>query len=245
MTLWLIGGVDPTGGAGLLRDAWTSGRVAPAREVHCVATALTRQGNEVPAEAFPVDAKRLAASLARLPEPDAIKLGLVPDELAQVLADELGRRGVPVVYDPVMAASDGGALGATEAVVRALASEVSVLTPNQSEARRLVQVRGTAMSASRLRDALGIDTLLLKCVGASAPDLVRDVLVDAEGELSFERPRVPGPDPRGTGCALATAIACGLADGVGAREAVSRAITWLDEARARTAPGPDGRAHLS
>ena len=39
--------------------------------------------------------------------------------------------------------------------------------------------------------------------------------------------RVPGPSPRGTGCALATAIAVELARGQGLTEAVGTAKEWL------------------
>jgi hydroxymethylpyrimidine/phosphomethylpyrimidine kinase len=70
-------------------------------------------------------------------------------------------------------------------------------------------------------------------------------LADEGGEQVFDRSRIEGPDPRGTGCALATAIACGLAAGASVREAVSCGIEWLDVARTRTEPGPDRRAHLS
>ena len=43
MSLGLVGGLDPTGGAGLLRDAWTAQSLAPSLSVRCVATALTEQ----------------------------------------------------------------------------------------------------------------------------------------------------------------------------------------------------------
>ncbi|HWB82183.1 MAG TPA: bifunctional hydroxymethylpyrimidine kinase/phosphomethylpyrimidine kinase, partial [Nannocystaceae bacterium] len=60
----------------------------------------------------------------------------------------------------------------------------------------------------------------------------------------FVRTRVSGVDPRGTGCALATAIACALGRGEALIDACAQAIAWLDEARLHTAPGPDGRPHL-
>ena len=96
----------------------------------------------------------------------------------------------------------------------------------------------------------------LQGVGAELPDLPTGL-----GEASFDQlshrsgdddllavgrggdPRRPvdiephvatGPDPRGTGCALATAIACGLARGDDLHDAVANAIAWLDTARTHT-----------
>jgi hydroxymethylpyrimidine/phosphomethylpyrimidine kinase len=56
---------------------------------------------------------------------------------------------------------------------------------------------------------------------------------------------VPGPDPRGTGCALASAIACELARRLELPLACERAIAWLDAARSRLVLGPEGRWHLA
>ena len=85
---------------------------------------------------------------------------------------------------------------------------------------------------------VGAFALLRKSVEVSQSSIV-DVLQTEEGARRLERPRVDGPDPRGTGCALATAIACGLARGASVHGAVTTAIAWLDEARTRARPvGP-------
>ena len=44
----VIGGMDPSGGAGLLRDGWTVEQRATKLQLHAVCTALTRQGEEAP-----------------------------------------------------------------------------------------------------------------------------------------------------------------------------------------------------
>jgi hydroxymethylpyrimidine/phosphomethylpyrimidine kinase len=46
----------------------------------------------------------------------------------------------------------------------------------------------------------------------------------------MSRRRVAGPSPRGTGCALATAIAVELALGAALRDAVEAAGDWLARA---------------
>jgi hydroxymethylpyrimidine/phosphomethylpyrimidine kinase len=54
-----------------------------------------------------------------------------------------------------------------------------------------------------------------------------DVLVGSDGERIFSTPRLPGRSPRGTGCALATAIASELAVGHPLADAVASAKAWL------------------
>jgi hydroxymethylpyrimidine/phosphomethylpyrimidine kinase len=70
-----------------------------------------------------------------------------------------------------------------------------------------------------------------------------DVLVAGSGTRVFEHPRVAGPSPRGTGCALATAIAVGLGRGDPLEVAIQRAATWLAGAIAASRPW-GGERHL-
>ena len=67
------------------------------------------------------------------------------------------------------------------------------------------------------------------------PDAV-DLFLDIDGETSLRAPRVDTLNTHGTGCTLATAIACGLADGMALPEAVARAHDFVQQA-IRTAPG--------
>jgi hydroxymethylpyrimidine/phosphomethylpyrimidine kinase len=140
-----------------------------------------------------------------------------------------------IVCDPVIAASDGGRLGADIDELRELARRVDLLTPNLAERAML--------EATSLLPGVAV-----LCKGEPVPDRpdrIRDRLRHGDGsELWFERPRLSGPDPRGTGCALASAIACELALGRSLVTAVVSGIAWLDGARRRVHPGPDGRVHL-
>jgi hydroxymethylpyrimidine/phosphomethylpyrimidine kinase len=82
---------------------------------------------------------------------------------------------------------------------------------------------------------LGSDNVLFKG-GHGEGDTVRDVLWTGGDFIPFETQRQPTRHTHGTGCTLSTAIACGLAQGQGLRDAVSRAQRFVQEA-IRTAPG--------
>lgn len=246
MTLWLIGGRDPTGGAGVDRDLATARVVAPELSLSVVVTAETEQGDGLPARATPRAPAELSRDIATLPPPIAVKLGLVPDPLVDAVIDALRPFDCPVVLDPVLVASDGGALGSSARGLQRVARWATLVTPNRTEARELAGT-GT-IDADELLEAvaaaLAPSAVLLKDGHGDDPDEVCDRLCAAGVIDRFPRARRRGPDPRGTGCALATAIACYLASGVALVEACARAIAWLDEARTKTVFGRDGRPHL-
>lgn len=243
--LWLLGGHDPTHGAGLYRDLVTARRLAPALPRRFAVTALTEQGHGRPARAHPVPAARLRARVSRWPRPRAIKLGLVPDELATTVAELVADTGAPVVLDPVLRASDGGSLGATPRGLAPLLAVATLVTPNRDEALALLDAAALPRDLSA---ALGrrfpATAILLKDGHGTDPARVVDRLILGPRITPYDRPRIPGPDPRGTGCALATAIATHLAGGTPLALAVAEAVAWLDAERTRGYPGPDGRAHL-
>ncbi|MBL8948761.1 MAG: bifunctional hydroxymethylpyrimidine kinase/phosphomethylpyrimidine kinase [Myxococcales bacterium] len=246
MSLWLVGGLDPTGGAGVGRDRATALAVAPTLEVVTVISAMTQQGDGRPARAVPTAPTTLRAALAGIGTARAVKLGLVPAACVEVVAAALRPLRVPRVLDPVLRATDGGDLGADVEGTHLLAACVDLLTPNRAEARALLgelpAQEDALVTAVRER---GLPSVLFKDAEDPDPAWVCDRLVHDGRCVDFRRPRVQGADPRGTGCALATAIACGLAQGRGVVEACASAIAWLDVARTRTHLGPDGRPHLS
>lgn len=264
-----IGGVDPTGGAGLVRDFLTARSLGAA--VRLVPTAWTEQSPtdgvrhieprpaaalmESIRDAVRVGPRNAAAAMA-------VKIGMLPDDATAAAVRE-GLQGFvgPVVLDPVLAASSGGALfaGDPEALV-ALAGRATVMTPNSQEAAILtgLPVR-TLEEAAAVGVALrgrGVKAVLIKgghlppttapYLDGPAPssvDLVADTLVDATGVRVFRSPRLSGPPVRGTGCALATAIAVGLARGLTLELAVIEARRWLVAALALPVAA-DGEWHL-
>jgi hydroxymethylpyrimidine/phosphomethylpyrimidine kinase len=113
----------------------------------------------------------------------------------------------------------------------------AIVTPNLPEAERLtgLEIGNEAQivrAAERLH-SFGTGAVLIKG-GHGKGEIVRDVLMSGDDNEIFEAPRIAGPAPHGTGCTLATAIACGLANELSLRDSVTAA---RDLVRAAIASG--------
>jgi hydroxymethylpyrimidine/phosphomethylpyrimidine kinase len=176
---------------------------------------------------------------------DCIKTGMLHsaatlDVVVEVIATRAA--GVPLVVDPVLAASDGTLLldeAALDAVKSRLIPRATVLTPNLPEAEILTGMRLRDLDdmkrAAAMLAALGSRCVLLK--GGHMPGaMVRDVFFDEKGMAVIESPRIETRHTHGTGCTLAAGIAVGLAQGMAPLAAVRRARLYLTAA-IRGAPG--------
>lgn len=237
MTLWLIGGLDPTRGAGVLRDALTAAKVEPSLPLRTVVTALTRQGGGAPAQSRAMSIDAFRYQLTDGPRPSAIKIGLVPDELTESVREFVLEMNVPTVVDPILRASDGGELGATIAGLLPLMRASTLVTPNREEAEALCSPAPTKLETVATRLGAGV-SVLLKGGPFSTPESVEDLLWHDGSRHRWSNARLP-TDPRGTGCALATAIAARLTRSADVPAAVESSIRWLAGARHRAVEAGD------
>ncbi len=139
---------------------------------------------------------------------------------------------VPVVVDPVIGATRGGRF-ADDATVLALRREIAslpnvILTPNLPEASTLLGGRtidrdGLAEAARDLQ-RLGCRAVLLK--GGHLDENPVDALATIDEVEILSGSRIEG-DVRGTGCILAMALACALAQGDPLRDAVQFARAFV------------------
>jgi hydroxymethylpyrimidine/phosphomethylpyrimidine kinase len=115
----------------------------------------------------------------------------------------------------------------------------SLLTPNAPEAAVLTgQVVETLDDLRRAGEALlsmGPRAVLMKG-GHLAGERLTDILMTPQGDTLFEGERIHSRHTHGTGCALASASATGLAQGMTLTEAVARAWAYVHQA-ILTAPG--------
>jgi hydroxymethylpyrimidine/phosphomethylpyrimidine kinase len=214
-----------------------------------VGTAWTEQGERRSIEAREPECVRegLLAALAQAGESAAVKIGMIANaRIARAVLVALASHPGPVVIDPVVRASSGLPLyDGDRASMLALARRATLLTPNLDEAAWLcsgpVRTQAEARQAARVLRDLGVAAVLVK--GGHLAGEATDVLLGPAGETLLSGPRIAGPSPRGTGCALATAIAVGLATGAVLEEAVATAKTWLTK-RIEEATTVDGERHL-
>ncbi len=254
----LIGGSDPSGGAGIQADIKTV--TALGSYAATAITALTAQDTRTVYEIMTVPAgfvlRQLRAVLDDIGA-DCLKTGmLVGANVVEALCDELSDRypDIPLVVDPVMAAKGGQRLldlDGCAALKRWLIPRATVLIPNVPEAEYLTGLKisnlAEAKTAARSLLDLGAGAVLIKG-GHLAGEQVRDVLLTEAKEHVFAAPRIPTRHTHGTGCTLASAIAAGIAQGLTLVSAVERAKAYVLHAL-RHAPGlghgqgPLGHAH--
>ena len=200
---------------------------------------------------------------------DAIKIGMLGNgEIAAAVADVLETIDIPLVLDTVILSSSGAALldeAGIKVLKKRLMPRAALVTPNFPECELLTAME--PRSEHRIRNCamvfkmLGVDNVLFKGGHASRPlrpshligatatspadagegdgDMLRDTLWTGGEFIPFDAPRQDTSSTHGTGCTLATAIACGLAQGRSLRDSVSRAHTYVQNA-IKTAPGLGG-----
>jgi len=234
-----IAGSDSGGGAGIQADlkaiaamgAWGATAV----------TCLTSQNLDGVRSVQPTDPAILADQIDAVREGfpvRAVKTGMLySSELIQIVVDRTTHHPpVPLVVDPVMVATSGARLLRDDAVATLrdhLLPLATLVTPNLHEAailaarevRTVPEMRDAAVAINQLGGA----AVLVKG-GHLAGDAV-DVLFDGEQFHELHARRIPssGAD-HGTGCTLASAIAAGLALGLGLPDAVSAAKRLLTDA---------------
>jgi hydroxymethylpyrimidine/phosphomethylpyrimidine kinase len=236
-----IAGSDSGGCAGIQADLET----IAAFGLHglSVITAVTAQNSRRVESIHPVPAREVAAQLDTVFDDfdiAAVKVGMVgrPAAIEVIGAALRAHRPRPTVIDPVLVSTSGTALLSARALKQArrqLFPLADLLTPNVPEAEALLgrPIRRDADLVPAARDLLedGARAVLLKG-GHLRGRVVRDVLVDAKSVHEFSHARLPFR-VRGTGCTLASAIACGLARGRGMRAAVHDAEVFLQTAMRR------------
>ncbi|WP_135076266.1 bifunctional hydroxymethylpyrimidine kinase/phosphomethylpyrimidine kinase [Terasakiella sp. SH-1] len=248
----IIAGSDSGGGAGIQADLKT---------VTCLGgyamtaiTALTAQNthgvsaiHDVPADFIKEQIRVVLTDLGA----DCLKTGMLSQPatihaICDVL-DELGM-DIPMVVDPVMVAKGGASLlaqQALEALKTRLIPRATVLTPNVPEAESLtglvIQSAEDMKKAAEKLFELGPQAVLMK--GGHLHEestAVTDYLFASDGMVHiFEGQRLKTRHTHGTGCTTASAIACGIAQGMSVDKAVKRAKGYVFEA-IRTAPGYGG-----
>src|SRR4029077_4543910 len=218
-----IAGSDSSGGAGIQGDPKTFAAFGVYGA--SVITALTAQNTRgvtgihlVPADFVCAQIDAVFSDLAV----KAVKIGMVA-QLATIDAIVAGlTRWSPrhIVLDPVMVATSGDRLLATDAVEALRAKLIplaSLITPNLPEAAALLD-EGIASDEHAVERqgkqllARGARAVLIKGGHGQGAESI-DYLFTGDGVIALSAPRVATRNTHGTGCSLSSAIAAGLAKG--------------------------------
>lgn len=254
-----LGGMDPSGGAGILRD--TLELAALGCQPMAVSLGETLQNGLACVRIVPPaldPAQRLEALAPHLSGPWGVKVGLCALDPASFrrLCATLRMLAPPLrIWDPILAPSAGVGLHAGEDL-RRMAGDLLpmgrwVVCPNRGEAAAFAGLPPEAIRTAGARDLAdpwleaGAAAVWLKG-GHAAGDEIQDLWISREALTPLAAvPRLPG-ERRGTGCFLSAAWLGlrlrGLGDLPAAEEAARRLRARWDRA---FAPGGLGRPLFS
>lgn len=232
----IIAGSDSGGGAGIQADIKTVTMLGG--HAMTAVTAITAQNTLGVAAVMPVPARMVLAQIDAVVGDigvDAVKIGMIGSaQVAHAVAERLEGMDVPVVFDPVMVATSGSVLADADTIAAfgRLMRSATLTTPNVAELEAL------GGDAARLAGESG--SAVLAKGGDRAGAVVEDVLTRPDGtQARWSAPRIDTRHTHGTGCTLASAIAVGLANGLGLEGAIARGREFVREALL-AAPGLGG-----
>lgn len=245
-TILCIGGLDPTGGAGLQADIEAVAACGGHAVTLC--TALTAQNSRCVSRVEPVSAELLRNQFALLRDEmqiQACKIGLIPNtataELIATLLEHIP--GLPVVLDPIDIAGNGDPLAMQPLLERItiLLPRTTLLTPNAAEWTLLTK-NDPADEIGQTIFSLGPEAILV--TGADAPtEYVENALILRDGNTQrYSWQRLPYCY-HGSGCTLSSALATFLGHGLTIPQAASEAqvFTWRS---LHQADNPGGTQHF-
>lgn len=242
-TVLAIGGLDPSGGAGILADASAIRSLG----LHCatVCTVRTVQDGVSFSSAVAQDVPLIVTEIESIYEYQkvrAVKIGALGNcGIVMAIGRLMSDSRLPIVVDPVMRSTSGGELlddDGVSAMRDQLIPMATLVTPNLAEASVLCGIPVGNVEemtrAARIVLGLGARAVLIKG-GHLDGSRVADVFASSESDtVIFKDDRLDVGEVRGTGCALASLIAAKLGCGVKIREAVEEARAILRGAIARS-----------
>jgi hydroxymethylpyrimidine/phosphomethylpyrimidine kinase len=244
----VIAGSDSGGGAGIQADIKTITMLGG--HAMTAITAITAQNTLGVSGVHAVPVEMVLAQIDAVVSDigvDAVKIGMIGSAaIMEAVAGRLeGMGDVPVVLDPVMAATSGAALADAETIAGfdRLLARATVVTPNAPElaaltGRRVEGEQAMVAAARMLAERHGC-AVVAKGGHLSGSHVV-DLLVEPAGVTArWQDDWIETRHTHGTGCTLASGIATGLAAGMPLADAVARARGFV-RAALEAAPGLGG-----
>lgn len=231
-----IAGSDSCGGAGIQADLKTmmaygvygmSVITAVSAQNTCGISAIREVAGEMVRE-------QVQAVVQDIP-PVAVKIGMLSSKkICRIISECIQEYGLQhIVLDPVMASTTGRPLleDVAKTEIIKLFEQVELITPNIPEAEVLTGLRmeypeDMEQVAQYIYEQYGCAVLVK---GGHMQEAADDLLYDGKIHW-FPAKRIPCHNAHGTGCALSSAIASGLAWGCTLTESVSMAKRYVRKA---------------
>jgi hydroxymethylpyrimidine/phosphomethylpyrimidine kinase len=236
-TVLVVAATDSSGGAGITRDVqvladfWVDAR--------CVITAVTAQSDSRVTAVHHIAPAIIRAQVAAAFETgpvSAIKIGMLGTRASvDAIIDSLPQGvSIPIVLDPVLVSTSGGMLldaGGRDAMRKKLFPRATLVTPNVPEAAALLDADIASNEDELIEQAqhllqLGPQAVLIKGGHMSGDEAVDLLVSRTHGPHRIPSPRLRATK-RGTGCALASAIAAGIASGMSLLDACGYAKRYV------------------
>jgi hydroxymethylpyrimidine/phosphomethylpyrimidine kinase len=243
-----LGGMDPSGGAGVLRDALVASDLGVYPMVVPMAQTL-QNGFHCQEITMPSvnPQKALDCLKPHLGKKWGVKLSMFRD--GSLLRDALScihqLKPLAAIWDPVIAPSSGVGLHSVASIMEALtmlSGNSWVVSPNIPEARSLAGLPDAPLEdvAKKILD-LGIQSVWLRgghCTG----DTVQDLWCDSLGNKWLTRYNRLDGEPRGTGCTVTSAWLALRLRGMEPIHAAESAVQYIRKAwSGLILPGAFGR----
>lgn len=236
----VIGGMDPSGGAGLCADIQT----LSAMGCHAapVVTAITVQDTIGVRSFRPVESSLIEAQMRAVLDDlslSAVKTGMLANrEIISVVSSLLGEYPkIKVIVDPVMSSNNGDRLSKDsliEPLKELLFPTATILTPNLPEARLLA---GKDVAADDCATLLSDSNCMITGTHAASTYVINRYYQRGKKVREWSWPRLEF-EYHGSGCTLASAIAAGIAHGLEMELALDQAQQFvINSLRAGFRPG--------
>ena len=232
----IIAGSDSGGGAGIQADikavTYFKGYAMTA------ITAVTSQNTKGVQAIFPLPIDHVESQINSVLEdlnPNIIKTGMLADiDLIEMIASRFGE--YKLVIDPVMVATSGDILvpeDCVSAIKETLLPKSFLTTPNLYEAellsgQKINNTEEQIEAAFKILE-LGVKNVLVKG-GHLTNEMITDVLVEEDKTVNcFESKKINSKNTHGTGCTLASSIACLIGHGNNLSESVQQGIDYVQK----------------
>lgn len=228
-----IAGFDPSGGAGVLADIKTFEMMG----VYGIAviTGNTHQ-NDISFQGVRwLDKKQKEQNLALLADRfpvKAIKLGMhkdLNDVLHSIKLSEKHFGNIPIVWDPVMAASAGFDLNIQikKATLNKILSSLALLTPNHLEVCRLGELHDAVEAANKL--SILCPVLLKGGHSSDRKNATDKLFINGNLKKEYVAIRMKNAAKHGSGCVLSAAITASLAKGMTIENSIRRGKKYITQ----------------